>query len=282
MAGTILWFGGFSYGPVAPIFSAVGSHPPKLSGAITDVGRVRSNNEDTFLLRPDLGLWLVADGMGGHQSGGVASAMVRLSVGDFFEVTDNGVAWDDAFVQPIDAELPKPARRLVASIRKANHDVFEASGDHARAHGMGSTVVACHIDEAEPKRMHIAHVGDSRCYRIRERKLEQLTSDHSLVNEARALDPSMTEEELARLPQNIITRALGMEPTVEVDVGSVEIAKGDTYLLCSDGLSGLLSNEEMLEAMALVDDAKEVCEVLVAMANEAGGVDNITALALKV
>lgn len=260
----------------------MGSQPPKLSGAITDVGRVRSNNEDTFLLRPDLGLWLVADGMGGHQSGGVASAMVRLSVGDFFEVTGNGVAWDEAFVDPADADLPRAARRLLASIRKANHDVFEASGDHARAQGMGSTVVACHIDEEEPYRMHIAHVGDSRCYRIRDRKLELLTSDHSLVNEARALDPSMTEEELSRLPQNIITRALGMESSVEVDVGSVEIEKGDTFLLCSDGLSGLLSTDEMLEAIALVDDAKEACEVLVAMANEAGGIDNITALALKV
>ena len=130
--------------------------------------------------------------------------------------------------------------------------------------------------------MHIAHVGDSRCYRIRAGQLELLTSDHSLVNEARALDPSMTEEELARLPQNIITRALGMEPTVAVEVGAVEVKKGDTYLLCSDGLSGLLSNDEMLEAISLVEDAKEVCEVLVAMANEAGGVDNITALALKV
>ena len=92
----------------------------------------------------------------------------------------------------------------------------------------------------------------------------------------------MTEEELSRLPQNIITRALGMESSVEVDVGSVEIEKGDTFLLCSDGLSGLLSTDEMLEAIALVDDAKEACEVLVAMANEAGGIDNITALALKV
>jgi len=252
-----------------------------LSGAITDVGRVRSSNEDTYLLRPDLGLWLVADGMGGHQSGGVASAMVRLSVGDFFEVTGTGAAWDDAFVEPADADLPRAARRLVAAIRKANHDVFEASGDHARSQGMGSTVVACHIDDELPSRMHIAHVGDSRCYRIRNRKLELLTSDHSLVNEARAIDPSMTEEELARLPQNIITRALGMEATVEVDVGSVEVDEGDTYLVCSDGLSGLLSSDEMLEAMALVEDANEVCEVLVAMANEAGGIDNITALALK-
>jgi protein phosphatase len=125
-------------------------------------------------------------------------------------------------------------------------------------------------------------VGDSRCYRIRDRKLELLTSDHSLVNEALALDPEMTEEELARLPHNIITRALGMDPTVDVDVRSVEIAAADTYLLCSDGLSGLISNHEIFEAIQLIDDPVEVCDLLVTLANEAGGLDNITALVLKV
>ncbi len=250
-----------------------------VSGAATDVGRVRDHNEDTYLLRPDLGIFLVADGMGGHQAGDVASAMVRLSVANFFEVTAQDHAFGE-FAAPEDARLPLGAQRLVAAIRKANHDVFSASADNLGHYGMGSTVVAAHLPE-EGEEMYIAHVGDSRCYRIRRGALELLTSDHSLVNEALALDPSMSEEDLARLPTNIITRALGMDPEVEVDVTTCTVNKGDTYLLCSDGLSGLISNDEILEALDLVEDASEVCELLVALANDAGGIDNITALALK-
>ena len=241
---------------------------------------MRSHNEDTFLVRPDLGLYLVADGMGGHQAGDVASAMVRLSVVDFFEVTRRN-DWEDYFDDPREEGLPRPARRLAASIRKANHDIFSASHHHAGAYGMGSTVVACHLPPGE-QRMWIAHVGDSRCYRIRAGKLELLTRDHSLVNEALALDPSMSAEELSRLPSNIITRALGMDAEVQVDLGSADVAVGDTILLCSDGLSGLITNDEIVEAINLIEDAAEVCDLLVALANEAGGVDNITAVALKI
>ncbi len=250
-----------------------------ISGAATDVGRVRDHNEDTYLLRPDLGIFLVADGMGGHQAGDVASTMVRLSMSNFFEVLLDDVGYD-AFSLPADDVLPLGARRLAASIRKANHDVFSASADNLVHHGMGSTVVAAYVPRGGDL-MHIAHVGDSRCYRIRKGKLEQLTSDHSLVNEALALDPNMSPEDLARLPSNIITRALGMDPAVDVDVATCEIEPDDTFLLCSDGLSGLLTDSEMLEAVDLVQDASDVCDLLVALANDAGGLDNITALALK-
>lgn len=260
------------------------SRPPAsrrrhVSGAATDVGRVRDHNEDTYLLRPDLGVFLVADGMGGHQAGDVASAMVRLSIANFFEVLKDDVDFSP-FTLPEDQALPVGARRLAAAIRKANHDVYSASADNLMHHGMGSTVVAAYLP-ADEDQMHIAHVGDSRCYRIRDRRLELLTSDHSLINEALALDPNMSEEDLARLPTNIITRALGMDPEVEVDVWSCDVRGGDTYLLCSDGLSGLISSEEILEALDLVEDASEVCDLLVALANDAGGLDNITALALK-
>jgi protein phosphatase len=250
-----------------------------VSGAATDVGRIRDHNEDTYLLRPDLGVFLVADGMGGHQAGDVASAMVRLSVANFFEVLQAGNDYS-AFSAPEDQGLPRGARELAAAIRKANHDVYSAASENLLHHGMGSTVVAAYLPPDEDQ-MHIAHVGDSRCYRIRDRRLELLTNDHSLVNEALALDPNMSEEDLARLPTNIITRALGMDPDVEIDVWSCNVAHGDTYLLCSDGLSGLISNDEILEALDLVEDASEVCDLLVALANDAGGLDNITALALK-
>ncbi|MEZ4446832.1 MAG: protein phosphatase 2C domain-containing protein [Polyangiaceae bacterium] len=241
---------------------------------------MRSHNEDTFLVRPDLGLFLVADGMGGHQAGDIASAMVRLSVADFFEVTEQG-DWDPTYEEPSIVDAPRPARRLGAAIRKANRDVYSAAAEHPRHHGMGSTVVATHVPD-EGDEIFIAHVGDSRCYRIRGGEIELLTRDHSLVNEALALDPSMSAEDLSRLPSNIITRALGMEEDVPVDVRGADIREGDVFLLCSDGLSGLISNREIVEALTLVEDASEVCDLLVALANEAGGHDNITALAFKI
>ena len=248
-------------------------------GAATDVGRLRHHNEDTYLLRPDLGLYLVADGMGGHDAGDVASAMVRLSINDFFEVTEHA-DWEESWRREEDLGMPQPARRLAAAIRKANHDIYSASASHASGRGMGSTVVAAHHPDGADA-MYVAHVGDSRCYRIREGKLEQLTRDHSLIQEALFLDPNMSEEDLARLPANIITRALGVDHDVDVDVRTVHIREDDTYLLCSDGLSGLISSAEIVEAISLVDEPAEVCSLLVALANDAGGIDNITALALK-
>ncbi|HHH11049.1 MAG TPA: serine/threonine-protein phosphatase, partial [Sorangium sp.] len=187
--------------------------------ATTDVGRMRSHNEDTYLVRPHVGLYLVADGMGGHQAGDVASAMVRLSVANFFDATRDK-PWSDAYTAPEDAELPEPARRLAASIRKANADVYSVS--QGRHFGMGSTVVAIHWP-LDSETMYIGHVGDSRAYRLREGELTQLTRDHSLINEALAMDPELTEEDLARLPTNIITRALGTEPGVEVDVMTTQV-----------------------------------------------------------
>jgi PPM family protein phosphatase len=289
IARALAWRRGAAYRARVRLRSRAGRH---ISGAATDVGRVRDHNEDTYLLRPDLGLYLVADGMGGHQAGDIASAMVRLSVANFFEVTQRedfsgpprsqsrGEMATD-YIEPGDEAFDPPGTRLRAAIRKANHDVFSASADNAVHYGMGSTVVAAHLPN-ESSRMYIAHVGDSRCYRIRGKHLELLTRDHSLINEALALDPSMSPEDLARLPTNIITRALGMDASVEVDLTHADVKTGDTYLLCSDGLSGLIRDEEILEAIALVEDASEVCDLLVALANEAGGVDNITALALKV
>ena len=224
-----------------------------------------------------MGLYLVADGMGGHQAGDVASAMVRLSIGNFFDATQEE-GWSDAYEGPEDATLPEPAQRLAAAIRKSNADVYSVS--RGRHFGMGSTVVAAHWP-LDGDTMYIGHVGDSRAYRIRGGELEQLTRDHSLVNEALAMDPDLTEEDLARLPTNIITRALGTEPSVQVDVTTVTVKAGDTYILCSDGLSGLITNSEMLEALALHRKVRDVCDLLVALANEAGGLDNVTALVLK-
>jgi protein phosphatase len=151
---------------------------------------------------------------------------------------------------------------------------------------MGSTVVACHLSRNRGM-MHVGHVGDSRCYRYREGQLTQLTHDHSLVNDALALKPDLTPEELARLPKNIITRALGMREDVKVDIHSDEVRERDVFLLCSDGLSGMVDEGEIASVLALaVDkpdaDLRDACEALVHLANEAGGTDNITALLVRI
>ncbi len=245
----------------------------------TDIGRIREHNEDTFCLRTDLGLFAVADGMGGHKAGDVASALVAKAMVAFFE----GGAQQPQSREREDRNRSADCVRLVASIRCANETVLEAANENSERHGMGSTVVALHIppsaaEASQPREAHIAHVGDSRCYRIRGSVIEQLTEDHSLVNEARAIDPSLTEEELASLPSNVITRALGLDLGVRVDAQTVVIAPGDVFVLCSDGLSGMISDRELLEALRLADDLSEASELLVALANENGGTDNITVL----
>jgi protein phosphatase len=246
------------------------------SAATSDVGRCREHNEDSFLLRPEHALFAVADGMGGHQSGDVASALVASSLAGFFDMSPSAQAAGELLL-PAEAKLPKAATRLLAAVRKANRDVHSASLESRSHRGMGSTVVAIHFGESGDV-AYIGHVGDSRCYRIRSGAIELLTEDHSLVNEARAMDPTLTEEDLARLPTNIITRALGLEPEVQVDLRAVEVRPNDVFLLCSDGLSGLVSSREMIEAVRLADDLEEASELLVALANDEGGYDNITAL----
>jgi protein phosphatase len=247
-----------------------------VAAGLTDVGRQRRHNEDHVLVAPQFDLYVVADGMGGHTTGHVASALTSASLSDFFEATRDGrlpsPPPDD------EKELPVAAERLAQGVRKANRDVFEISSTHREHKGMGSTVVAMHFDG---ERLHIAHVGDSRCYRIRDGEIEQLTRDHSLINDALAIKPDLTEEELARLPKNVITRALGMKEAVKVDVQSVRVEPDDMFLLCSDGLSGMIKDDQIMEVFDLTSDLQEACELLIAMANEAGGVDNISALLVR-
>ncbi|MCC6555390.1 MAG: Stp1/IreP family PP2C-type Ser/Thr phosphatase [Polyangiaceae bacterium] len=250
-----------------------------VAAAVTDVGRQRKHNEDHVLVKTELGLFVVADGMGGHNAGNVASALATTSIDNFFEATKFG---DLPGPIPADEiELQPEARRIVAGIRKANLDVFQISSTHAQHQGMGSTVVAAYVSR-ETDQIHVGHVGDSRCYRIRDGKLEQLTKDHSLINDALALKPDLSPEELARLPKNIITRALGMKDAVKVDIRSEKVQPGDIFLLCSDGLSGMVSDAQIADVFEFTEDPREACELLIAMANEAGGNDNISALIIRI
>lgn len=247
-----------------------------LAAGLTDAGRVRNHNEDRVLVAPELGLFVVADGMGGHATGQVASAMVAASMDNFFQATSDGswVAPDT----PEDAGLDASSLRLVHAVRKANGDIFEASSKHPEHKGMGSTVVALHVDGESAT---LAHVGDSRCYRIRDGAIEQLTSDHSLLGEALKHRPDMTAAERAMLPKNMITRALGVRASVKVDVQMVRLEEGDLLLLCSDGLHGMLDDAAIANAATLHDDLDAACELLVSLANEAGGADNISVVLVR-
>jgi len=243
----------------------------------TDPGRVREQNEDYIALAPDLDLFLVADGMGGHASGNIASTLAAKSLRNFFEATRDQPL--DEPRHPDDGEAPIEARRLASAIRKANRDVHEISTSHERHKGMGSTVVAIHVADAVA---HIAHVGDSRCYRLRDGELQQITRDHSLHNEALALRPNLSAARLAKLPKNVVTRALGMKDQVKVELRHEPIQQGDLFLLCSDGLTGMVKDADILEILAIGDDLQESCDLLVTMANDGGGTDNISVVLVRI
>jgi PPM family protein phosphatase len=244
----------------------------------TDVGRQRGHNEDAFVSEPDLDLFVVCDGMGGNNAGEVASALATTSLRNFFRATTHGVVPGEELRG--DQDLTEAARRLIMGVRKANADVFEISSTRLEHKGMGSTIVAMSISR-ETSTVQVAHVGDSRCYRIRDSKIEALTRDHSLIGDALAWNPNLSEEELSMLPKNIISRALGLKQAVEVDVRSDLALPGDIYLLCSDGLCGVIKDKQILEIILLSSDLVEACDSLIALANDAGGPDNITAVAVR-
>jgi PPM family protein phosphatase len=225
----------------------------------TDTGRQRSENEDSLFVRAPI--FVVADGMGGAQAGEVASKTAA-----------------DAF----DRDLPEssPERFLRATIEEANRRIHElAKADPSRA-GMGTTITAAIVD-AGKEEVALGHVGDSRAYRLRRGRLEQLTRDHSLVEEMRRKG-QITDAQAEDHPQrSIITRALGPEPEVEVDLQTVPASPGDVFLLCSDGLTTMLSEERIAAVLSATATMREAVRTLVDEANAAGGRDNITALTFR-
>ncbi|MDQ6606415.1 MAG: Stp1/IreP family PP2C-type Ser/Thr phosphatase [Actinomycetota bacterium] len=224
----------------------------------TDTGLQRRGNEDSSYARAPL--FVVADGMGGAQAGEVASQIAIT-----------------AFEQGL-PEAGSPEERLVTRVREANAEIYERSqAEHERA-GMGTTLTAAYLDEAH---LVIAHVGDSRAYLIRDGKLKQLTQDHSLVGEL-VRRGKLTEEQAAEHPQrSIITRALGPEPSVEVDTWTYPARAGDVLLLCSDGLTSMISEERIGQILASATGLDQAAEALIAGANEAGGRDNITVVLVR-
>ncbi|MBM4395480.1 MAG: Stp1/IreP family PP2C-type Ser/Thr phosphatase [Deltaproteobacteria bacterium] len=243
----------------------------------TDVGRKRSHNEDRYLVQPEDDLFVVCDGMGGHASGEIASQLACDEVGGFFRTSrgDGDITWP---YKP-DKRLNEYESRLSVGIRWANFRVFEKASSSLQFKGMGTTCVSIHMANGS---CAIAHVGDSRAYRIRDGAIEQMTEDHSLLNDYKKL-AQLSEEEIKNFPhKNIIVRALGMKETVLVDTRVEEMRSGDVYLLCCDGLSGEVEDPEMLESVqAARGDLDRACADLIDRANRHGGRDNITVVLVQ-
>ena len=249
-----------------------------VAAGLTDVGLQREHNEDSFTVLGEHELFVVADGMGGHRAGDVASRMATDSIAEFFRATANDDAtWPFHF----DSRLSEEENRLLTGIRLANRQIFEKSVRSRELQGMGTTVVGA-LFSPRKKKMYIGHVGDSRAYRVRGGEIVQMTRDHSLVNDYLLAMPELTEEQRGELPKNVITRALGMQDNVTVDLQSDDVRPGDTYVLCSDGLSGMIADAEILRVVTESDDLGAACRHLITMANEHGGEDNITAVLVRI
>jgi protein phosphatase len=248
-----------------------------IASGLTDVGLQRDHNEDSYAVLSEYDLFIVADGMGGHRAGDVASRLATDAIAEFFRSTaQEDATWPFHF----DTSLSEDENRLVTGIRVANRRIFERSIRSRDCAGMGTTVVGA-LYSRKKNRLFIGHVGDSRAYRVRKAQIQQLTRDHSLINDYLQAMPELTDEQRAELPKNVITRALGMQDSVAVDLVNDEPQLGDVYLLCSDGLSGMLTDEQILGVVGSSADTNEMCRRLIEKANENGGEDNITALVIR-
>jgi protein phosphatase len=240
----------------------------------TDQGKARPNNEDAICVDAELGLIIVADGMGGHQAGEVASGMAVSTIPEQFrQMSRTGSAGEVT-----ENHFSPGTNRLGYCLKMANQTIFETAKRYPQDHGMGTTCTAALIED---DRVGIAHVGDSRCYLIRRGEMELLTNDHSLVMEQIRSGLISKNDEIARSAQNILTRSLGTAEEVLVDVDEHPLFPGDVLLLCSDGLGKELSDDEILQVVNETPDPAELAKRLIQLANTAGGRDNITVAAAR-
>ena len=244
---------------------------------LTDVGRKRKHNEDAYLLDAERGLFVVADGMGGHAAGEVASRLTVESIQEFISGTEDD--HDNTWPFGYNNRYSVDGNRLSTAVERANEKVMRAVVNRPELKGMGTTVVAALFDE---KRVTLVHVGDSRAYLLRDAELRRLTDDHSWVQE-QVNAGILSEEEARSHPlKNVVTRALGGGAHVAVDLIEIPVGDGDRYLLCSDGLTGMVSDDEIHDALASPRSLEQVVRGLIDLANERGGVDNITAITVEV
>jgi len=244
---------------------------------LSDTGRVRDHNEDAIGLDPDIGLMVLADGMGGYNAGEIASG---IAVETVTKMAANGAsreARDD--IDP-HSGLMRQSIVLRDAVYRANKIIYQTAQSQTHCEGMGTTIVACMFYD---NKISIAHVGDSRAYRLRNGVFEQLTMDHSLLQELVDRGFYSAEEAQRSTNRNYVTRALGVEPTVEVEVHEHEVLPDDIYLLCSDGLPDMVEDEDIHLTISTFNDSLDVVgQQLVELANEQGGRDNVSVMLAQV
>jgi PPM family protein phosphatase len=247
-----------------------------VSGGVTNVGRVRTNNEDCFRIVEDLNLFVLSDGMGGEAHGEIASAMAVDAVVKHCQETENDPAMTIFGDMP--AGWSEKTRRLSSAVHLANRSIYDSAQANPAQRGMGATVTAGWI---EGSRLSIAHVGDSRAYLLRGGNLQQLTSDHSLVAEqVRRGILTPAEAERSEM-QSVLLRALGAHEEIEVDSEEHALFGNDVLLLCSDGLTRMVTDPEIAGTLQAEPDPTKASERLVELANEQGGADNVTAVVVR-
>jgi serine/threonine protein phosphatase PrpC len=251
-----------------------------VSGGVTNVGRVRANNEDCFRIVEPLNLFVLSDGMGGEAHGEIASA---LAVETIVKHCMAPAAPEDKDATVIFGDMPatwsEKTRRLSNAVHLANKAIHESAEKNSEQHGMGATVTAIWVDDAK---LSLAHVGDSRAYLLRSGSLQQLTNDHSLVAEqVRRGILTPAEAERSEM-QSVLLRALGAHPEIEVDTEEQPLFGRDVLLLCSDGLTRMVTEPEIAGTLQSEPNPAKAAEKLVTLANEQGGADNITVIVARV
>lgn len=243
----------------------------------TDVGRRRKVNEDSFLVAPESHLYAVCDGMGGHNAGEVASRMAVETLAAFVEksATEKDITWPWG----LDADLSFEANRLKTAIRLANSHVYQSADSNEELAGMGTTVVAALVSGTM---MTLGSAGDSRCYLVRDGELKQLTQDDSWVSAALG-EGILNSDDVEKHPlRNVITKAVGARDTIDLDVIEHTFQDGDVALICSDGLHGMVSDDEIARILIPAPESLDAAATqLVDAANEAGGKDNVTAVLMR-
>jgi len=237
----------------------------------TDTGKVREHNEDTIAYDTDIGLLVLADGMGGYNAGEVASG---IAVKTIVNLVREAVDREDLRVHDGESGMSRPTIILRDAIHRANKIIYQTARTQPQCEGMGTTIVSALFFD---NRIAIAHVGDSRLYRLRNEKFEQVTMDHSLLQELVDRGFYSAEEAQRAANKNYVTRALGVEPTVEVEVQEVPVQKGDFYVLCSDGLSDMVEDDDIhLTISTFGANLDTVAKQLIQLSNDNGGRDNIS------
>ena len=243
----------------------------------TDTGKVREHNEDTIAFDPDIGLLVLADGMGGYNAGEVASG---IAVKTIVNLVREHVEREDMSIPDRESGLSRPTIIMRDAIHRANKIIYQTARTQPQCEGMGTTVVAALFFD---NKITMAHVGDSRLYRRRSDKFEQVTMDHSLLQELVDRGFYSAEEAQRAANKNYVTRALGVEPNVDVEIQEVPCQKGDAYLLCSDGLSDMVEDEDIhLTINTFGDNLDTVAKQLIQLANDNGGRDNVSVVMAQV